>query len=102
MLAASSRLDGIVNMNCRSRNVPNALNAAGTTSPVYESSRCSFTITAKLGIIVTTPGTISVARYSLNTASLPGQRKRANAYAAMEQVRSCVNVTQSATNALLK
>ena len=32
--AASSSAGGIVSMNCRSRNVPNALKLAGTMSPV--------------------------------------------------------------------
>ena len=37
--AASSNARGMPSMNCRSKNVPNALNAAGNTSPRYESTR---------------------------------------------------------------
>jgi hypothetical protein len=43
MAPALSSDRGIVSMNCRSRNVPNALKAAGTIRPTYESSipRCT-------------------------------------------------------------
>src|SRR4051812_25924329 len=40
-------------------------------------------------MIVTTCGTISVATYTQNSASRPGKRRRANAYAANTENTSC-------------
>jgi hypothetical protein len=56
----------------------------------------------RFGIIVTTPGIIMVARYSLNTRSLPLHLGRENAYAAMALVRHWSRVTHEATKMLLK
>ena len=46
-------------------------------------SRPRFLISTKFGSVVKIGGTISAARNSANTLSRPGQRSRANAYAAI-------------------
>src|SRR3954468_14142714 len=53
------------------------------------------------GTMVTTFGTISVARYTQNSASRPGNRSRANAYAPIIENATCPAVRIAAVSTVL-
>src|SRR5215467_4398556 len=76
---------GTVMKNCRNRKMKNALpNQNGTVSGRYVLSQPNCQNSMKLGINSTYAGSIRVARVSVNSRFLPGNRKRANAYPASE------------------
>ncbi|CNH79915.1 Uncharacterised protein [Mycobacterium tuberculosis] len=54
------------------------------------------------GITVTVSGTISVPRYRMNSVSRPRKCRRAKAYPASEQKKTCPAVTHPAYSTVLK
>ena len=64
------------------RNAPNPVARNGTASPPYVSYRPMLLIVVTLVTMVTSNGTIRVARNTTNRMRLNGKRRNANAYPA--------------------
>ena len=90
MRAALIRSAGMVRKYSRSRKIAyGEPNMNGNTSAQKVLRRPASAIMRYSGTTVTVAGTISVAIYTQNNASRPGNRRRANAYAASTENDTC-------------
>ena len=90
-IAASSRSRGIDRKNWRRKKIPKPdIRQNGATIPAMVLSQPRSLMRMKFGMKVTTPGTIIDATNSPNSRSRPGKRSRANAYAAIALVSTCI------------
>src|SRR5215218_5668338 len=106
----------MVRKNCRNKKIENTLTHHGTDTAVNVSNQPPrglqirsagsghgrFVNSTKFGISVTSCGIIMVPRKTMNSASRPGKRSRANAYAARTDVASVPNTVAKDRTPLFK
>ena len=81
--------------------MPKDVNRPGTSSACQESSQSTHCIMLYRGIIVTTPGTIMVARIAPNSACLPRKRYLHSTKPEMALVYTVIAVMATAYSRLL-